>query len=161
MADFIFNRALGRHVELYNRVKTNDPANSGIVIVLLKAAEADAALRDHDDLGALLGAAGNTEADFTNYARITLTDVELAALPAPDDANNRIDVDFPDQNYVAAGGATNNSLVKVLFCYDSDTTSGTDASILPVYCCDYVRTTTGADLPLTINSAGIGRTTAA
>lgn len=161
MADFIFNRALGRHVELYNRVKSNDPANSAFIIVLLKLAEADSVLRDYDDLGALLGAAGNTEADFTNYARITLTDAQLASLPAPDDTANTITVDFPDQNYVAAGGTVNNSLVKVLFCYDSDTTTGTDTNILPVYCCDYVRTTTGSDLPLTINSTGIGRTTAA
>ena len=48
--------------------------------MLLKAAEADGVLEDYDDLGALLGAAGNTEADFTSYARKTLTDAELAAV---------------------------------------------------------------------------------
>ena len=34
MANQIFNIALGRVAELYNRVDTNDPANSVLIIVL-------------------------------------------------------------------------------------------------------------------------------
>ena len=73
MGDLAFNVAKGRVVEFYNRVETNDPNNSAFIVVLLKAVEADAVLQDYDDLGALLGAAGNTEADFTNYARKVVT----------------------------------------------------------------------------------------
>ncbi|MEZ0150126.1 MAG: hypothetical protein AB9Q19_12550 [Candidatus Reddybacter sp.] len=148
MADFQFNVAKGRAVELYNRVKNNDPANAAFVVVLIKVGEAQAAMEDHDDLAALLAAAGNTEADFTNYARVTLTDVEIAALPAPDDANNRRAITLPNQVYTAAGGATNNNLVAALICYDSDTTGGTDANIVPLFHNDYVVTTQGIDMDL-------------
>ena len=104
MANLPFNIAKGRAVEFYNRVKSNDPAGSAFIIVLLKTAEADAVLQDYADLGALLLAAGNVEADFTNYARKVLTDVELAAFPAPDNTNDVFNIDIPDQVFTAAGG---------------------------------------------------------
>ena len=94
MADGAFNVAKGRAVEFYYRVKSNDPVNAAFVFLLLKAADADAVLGDYDDLAVLLGAAGNTEADFTNYARKTLTDSDLEPLPAPDDMNNRYEIDL-------------------------------------------------------------------
>jgi hypothetical protein len=157
MADGPFNIARGRAIELYNRVKANDPAASALVLVILKVAEADDVLNNYDDLGALIGAAGNTEADFTNYARKVLTDVDLAALPAPDDTNNRFDIDLPDQTWVSAGGAVNNSLVKLLVCYDSDTVAGTDANIVPIAHLDFVATTDGTDLTFAFNAAGFYR----
>ena len=157
MADQVFNIARGRGVEFYNRVKGNDPANSAFIMVLLKVAEADATLIDYDDLGALLGAAGNTEADFTNYARKVITDTELAALPAPDDTNNRYDIDMPDQVWTSAGGAANNDLVKALICYDSDTTGGTDANIIPVAHYDFSITTDGNNLTAQVNAGGFLR----
>jgi hypothetical protein len=42
--------------------------------MLLKASEGDAGLKDRATLSAITGAAGNTEADFTNYARKTGAD---------------------------------------------------------------------------------------
>lgn len=159
MADQVMNIAKGRIVELYNRIESNDPANSALVLVLLKANESDALLIDRDDLSALLGAAANTEADFTNYARIVLTNAELAALPAPDDANNRYDLDIPDQTWTAAGGAANNTLTKLLICYDADTTGGTDANIIPLAHYDFAATTDGNDLIAQINAAGFFRAT--
>ena len=83
MANIQFNIAKGRIVELYNRVKSNDPTNAVFHVHLLKTAEADAVLEDYDDFAALILAAGNVSADFANYAVVTWSDVELAALPAP------------------------------------------------------------------------------
>lgn len=157
MGDIVFNIAKGRHVELVNRVKNNDPANSALVVVLLQAAEADATLLDYDDLQTLLAAAGNTEANFTNYARKVLTDAELPA-QSPDDVNDRYDAGAPASvTWTAAGGASNNTLVKAIVCYDADTTGGTDANLVPVYCYDYAPTTNGNDLILNFNAAGFGR----
>ncbi len=157
MADGVFNIAKGRGVELYNRVENNDPATAGFIIVLLKAVEADAVLEDYDDLGALLGAAGNTEADFTNYTpRKVLTDAELAAFPAPDDTNNRYDIDLPDQTWSSAGGATNNTLVKLLVCYGPNT-AGADSTLIPVTHHDFAVTTDGSDLTAQFNAAGFYR----
>ena len=158
MADGVFNISKGRGVEFYYRVKNNDPANSAFVIVLLKLAglESDDLLNNYDDLAALL-AASNDEADFTNYARKTISDAALAAIPAPDDTNNRRDIDLPDQTWASAGGAGNNSLGKALICYDSDTTSPGDAAIVPVSYYDFVVTTTGIDLVLQFATAGFYR----
>ena len=156
MADGVFNVAKGRVNEIVNRVNDNDPANSALIVVALKAANADATLIDFDDLSTLLGDAGNTEADFTNYARITLTDSDIAA-PTVDDTNNRQDADIDDQTYTSAGGASNNTLVKLLVCYDSDTTSGDDTNIEPLTHHDFAITTDGTDIVAQINSAGFFR----
>lgn len=144
MANQVMNIAKGRVNELFNRVDSNDPANSAIIIVLLKVAEADATLVDYDDLSALLAGA-NTEADFTNYARKVLTDTEIAA-PTPDDTNNWMQAFITDQVWTAAGGTLDNTLVKFLICYDSDTTGGTDANIVVLTHHDFVATTNGNDL---------------
>ena len=157
MANRCFNISLGEVKAYYRRVKENDPTNAAIIIVLLKVAEVDGTLEDYDELNALLLAAGNTEADFTNYARKVLTDADLAAVPAPDDANSWIDLDLPDQTYTAAGGAANNTMVKAIICYDSDTTGGTDANIIPLTHHDYTPTTDGSDLPLNIDANGFFR----
>jgi hypothetical protein len=156
MANFVFNIAKGRFIELYNRVKSNDPADSALVVVLLKTAEADSALKDYDDLAALL-AGSSVEADFTNYARKVLTDSDLASLPAPDDGNDRLDIDLPDQTYTSAGGASDNTLVKVLVCYDGDTGGGTDSNIIPMLAFDVSATTDGNDYTFEFNASGAGR----
>lgn len=158
MANGVFNIARGRIVEFYNNVESNSPANSAFVIVLLKATglEADDTLNNYDDLAAILAAA-NDECDFTNYARKTLESAELAALPAPDDTNNRRDLDLPDFTWTSAGGATNNSIGKLIVCYDADTTAGTDSAIIPMTYHDFVYTTTGVDLPAVVAAAGFFR----
>jgi len=134
------------------RVVNNDPANSALVVVLLKAAEADGILQDYDTLGDILAGA-NTEADFTNYSRKILTNTELS-LPTVDHSGNQQFSDAPDLTYVSAGGAVNNALVKMLICYDSDTTSGTDANLVPLVAIDWVVTTDGNDLVAVFGSTG-------
>lgn len=157
MADGVFNIAKGRGVEYYNRVKSNDPANAAFIVVLATGAATDAVIEDYDDLAALLGDAGVTEAIFTNYARKVLTDAELAALPPPDDTNNRYDIDLPDQTWLSAGGAANDTLTRLFVCYDSDTTGGTDANIIPVAFYDFPVTTDGSDLTAQFDAAGFLR----
>lgn len=156
MADGVFNVSKGKVNEYTARVDGNDPANSALIVVLLKAAEADGTLEDYDDLSTLLAQAGNTEADFTNYARKTITDTEVTA-PSPDDTNNRQESDIPDQTWSSAGGASNNTLVKLIVCYDGDTTGGTDANLIPLTHHDFAATTDGNDLVAQINAAGFFR----
>jgi len=153
MADDIFNIAKGKVNAYTERVANNDPANSALVVVVLQAAEADAVLEDYDDLAALLAAAGNTEADFTNYARKVLTDAELTA-PTPDDTNNLQLSDAPDQVWANAGGTTDNTTAKFLICYDPDTTGGDDSTIIPLTQHDFVATTNGNDFTAVIPVTG-------
>lgn len=145
MANGVFNVAKGRVVELHNRVAGNDPANSGLVVVLMTANEADATLEDYDNLSLLLAAGGNTEATFTNYARKVLTDTAVTAV-TPDDANNYQTTDLADQVWTSAGGASNNTLTKLVICYDPDTTGGDDTALIPLTHHDFTPTTNGNDL---------------
>lgn len=149
--------AKGRAAEMVNRVDANDPANSVITVVLLKVVESDALLKDYATLAAIL-AGSNTECNFTNYARKELNDSVLTA-PAPDNTNDRQDADIPDLTWTAAGGATNNNVVKLIICYDGDSTGGADSAIIPLSYHDFVITTNGGDLVAQIAAAGFFRAT--
>lgn len=151
MADFVFNIAKGKAAQLATLPATND----ALIVVLLKSTglESDATLKDYADLAAILAAA-NDEADFTNYARKTVT---ASVTVTPDNTNDRVDVDMPDLTWTAAGGATNNTVGKLIVCYDSDTTGGTDSGIVPLTAHDFVATTNSADLVAQLAAAGFFR----
>ena len=155
MADFVFNISKGRVAELYNRVDTNDPANSALVVIVLATSglEADATLIDVDTVTALVAGTTN-EVTNTNYARKTLTDSDLGAL-TPDDTNNRMDVDMPDQTWTAV--AAGDGWSKLVIAYDNDTTGGTDSNLIPLTAHDFVVTPDGSDITAQINTAGFFR----
>lgn len=155
MADFVFNIAKGRVVEHYNRVENNDPAASALILVPINATATDATMRDYDDLAALLGDANVSELTAGGWNRKTLTDAELAALPAPDDANDRYEVDIPDQTWTAVAGG--NDSTDLVICYDPDTGAGTDANIIPLTLHDFAVTTDGSDVIAQIDAAGFFR----
>lgn len=144
MANIVFNISKGRVVELYNRVKGNDPTNSALILVPIETSglEADATLIDADTLAAVLSGTTNEQ---STMGRKTLTDSELAALPAPDDGNDRYDVSLPSVTWTAASG---NAISKILVAYDADTTAGTDSDIVPLTMFDAAATPDGNDLVL-------------
>lgn len=157
MADQIFNIARGRDIQFAMNVNANSPANSALVVVLLTATEADDTLNNYTDLSTLLAAAGNTEADATNYARKVLTDTDGIVVTV-DNAANSVNLDIPDQVYTALGGTTDNTFVKALICYDDDTTAGDDTNIVPMYHFDIPvsdNTTNGQNYTLQINASGV------
>ena len=145
MANIVFNIAAGRVVEYYNRVENNDPAASAFILVPIETTglETDAVLKDADTLTAVLSGTTNEQ---TTMGRKTLTDAELAALPAPDDTNDRYDVSLPTVTWTAATG---NAISKILVCYDNDTGAGTDANIIPLTMFDFAQTPSGADIQMT------------
>lgn len=145
MANIVFNIAKGRVGELYNRVENNDPANSAIILVPILTAglEADSVLIDKDDLAAVLS--GSTD-ENTTMGRKILTDADLASIPSPDDSNDRGEWSLPTQTWVAAAGG---AISKLLVGYDSDTTSGTDSSIIPLTMFDFAQTPSGSDIQMT------------
>lgn len=147
MANFTANIAKGRIVEFYRRVKENDPANSAIILVPLSAMGTEAQGQDLDDLAAVLADANFTE-QVAGWVRKTLTDAELAAFPAPDDANNRYAVAVPEVVWTAP--AAPNNTVGLLVCYDPDTTAGTDANIIPLTYHDFAVTADGNDVELQV-----------
>ncbi len=145
MANIVFNIAKGRVVEYYNRVEASDPTNAALILVPIETSglESDATLIDKDDLAAVLSGATNEQ---TTMGRKTLTDTELAALPAPDDTNDRYEVSLPNVTWAAATG---NAISKILVCYDPDTTGGADSAIIPLCMFDAAITPDGSDIQLT------------
>ncbi|MEV0236886.1 hypothetical protein [Nonomuraea sp. NPDC050786] len=156
MADFTFNIALGRVAEFYNRVKTGDPAGCTLVIAALAAAglESDAVLKDKDTLADVVAGATNEVTAGNGYARKTLVAADLNVV-APDDANDRLDLDIPDQTWtsvLAASGAW----AKFVVCY-KPSAAATDAQIVPLTCHDFAITPDGTDVAAQIATAGFYR----
>lgn len=145
MANIVFNIAKGRVAELYARVKSNDPANSALILVPIETSglESDATLIDVDTLTALIAGTTNEQ---TTMGRKTLTDAELAAVPAPNDGSDYNELSLPTVTWTAASG---NAISKIAVCYDSDTTGGTDANIVPLTMFDFAQTPSGADIQMT------------
>lgn len=168
MANFIFNVARGRLRYFYAAVNANiaftgaagppetlsynSTANAALIIVLLETTglEADATLADYDDLSALLAGASNEQ---TTMGRKTLTDADLAN-SAVTDADNRLDLDIPDQTWVAASG---NAVSKLLVCFDPDTTAGSDTTVVPLTAHDFVVTPVGSAVTAQISAVGFYR----
>lgn len=143
MADFVFNIAKGAVAE-----KIRDGA-SNVLILLLKASEADATFKDRDTVADIL-ANGGTEADFTNYARKT----GLTGTITVDDTNDRVDADLPDQTWASAGGASNNTLTDLVTAYQE---SAADSGRIPLTCHDFPEVTSGSDITAQVNAAGFYR----
>jgi hypothetical protein len=122
-------------------------ANDALIIVLLKdAVQADATLADHDTLSAVLGA--NTEATGAWYARKTVSSVT----PTVDDTNDWYTATFANQTWTSATAGQNISAL--LVCYDPDTTTGTDTTVVPITKHDFAVTTNGSDLTAQLGSTG-------
>jgi hypothetical protein len=148
MANFVFNMGLGRVGEFYWRVDNNDPANSAFVLAVLAASgiESDAVLKDKDSLADVVSGTTN-EVTNSGYARKVLTDADIVAF-APDDANDRVDLDFPDQTWTGVAAGDNWS--DLVVGYDSDTTGGTDSNIVPCTLHDFSVTPDGSDITAAI-----------
>jgi hypothetical protein len=139
MANFVFNIAKGRAVELYNRVDTNDPGTSRILIIPLETSglETQANLEDSLNLSEVLDGTTNEQ---TTMGRKNFDDTTLAAF-TNDTVNNRNDLDTPDITWT---GATGNAVSALVFAYDPATSA--DTAIIPISHHDFVVTPDGSDI---------------
>lgn len=150
MADLVFNQAKGSYAEWARRVNTNDPTNSALIIALWNTTETDANIRDLDTYALIESnalTAELTSGTNANYARKVLTDASSITVTV-DDTNDRVDVDCPDQTWVALGAGT--AITDASTGYDNDTTAGTDANIIPGTWHDFAITPDGSDVTATI-----------
>ena len=149
MANGVFNIAKGAVAE-----KARDDA-ARFTVLLLKAAEGNETLEAHETVAAILGESPseNLEANFTNYAR----KVNLTATLTVDDTNNRADVDLVDQTWTAAGNGSNNTLTKLIVCYEEPGSPTEDAALTPLTHHDFTPTTDGSDLTAQFNASGFFR----
>ena len=144
MANYTFNIAKGRIVELFNRVDSNDPANSAIILIPLSAQGSEAEAQDYDTVADVL-AGTSDELTTGGWVRKTLTDSDLAAI-AVDDTHNRFPATIPQVTWTAPSAG---STVALLVAYDPDTTGGTDANLIPLTSHTFQVTADGNDVVLT------------
>lgn len=140
MADLVFNVALGRIAE-----KIADGAT--LRLLLLRTAAADSVLRDLTNIAAVLASGGTAEANFTNYARQTLSGVQLTV----DHANDILRATAMSVTFSSAGGAEDNSCVKAVV-YEE--VAGGDANCIPLVMLDVSFTTDGNDVTINFNANG-------
>jgi hypothetical protein len=130
MANLVTDISLGKSIEYHDRVNSSDPTNAVLVLLVLAEAnlEADSLLRAYATLSALLAGA-SAEVTNTGYNRIILDDTDIVA-SVTDTSLHRTTVTFPIQTFptISAG----DSWSKLVVGYDSDSTGGTDANIIPV-----------------------------
>lgn len=143
MSDLIFNVAKGRSTYYASLPGTND----ALVLVPLESAglEADAAMRDHDTLAAILAASSNEQ---TTMGRKVLASVTVAI----DDTGDQVVVDAADATWTAATG---NPVGALVLCYNPDTTTGTDADLVPIAKYDFTTTPAGSDIVAQISTSGL------
>ncbi|MEU6778565.1 hypothetical protein ABZ912_05130 [Nonomuraea angiospora] len=156
MADFTFNIALGRITELHNRARANDPAGCALLVVALASAgiESDAVLKDKDSLADIVAGTTDEVTVGNGYARKVLVAADLTAA-VPNDANDWVDVDIPDQTWpqvLAASGPW----AKLLVCY-RPSAAATDAQVVPLTAHDFPITPDGSDVVAQIAAAGFFR----
>ncbi len=120
----------------------------GLVALKLAGIQADATLRTHATLAAILAA--NAEATFTNYARKT------GIVPTPIPGTAQYATDIPDQTFASAGttGAPEN-LAKLVLCWYPTAQVGTTSAWLPLCHLDWPEIANGADLTATVNASGV------
>lgn len=138
MANIVFNIALGRLAYYASLPATND----ALLLIALESSglETDAVLRDKDDFAAVVAGTTNEQ---TTVTRKTLASVTVTV----DDTNDRVALDAADVTYTSPTG---NPIGAMVICYDPDTTSGTDADLIPLTKHDFSWTPDGNNFNLAI-----------
>lgn len=143
MADFVFNVAKGKAAE-----KVADAATSvGVMILATAGLESDATLKDKTTLTDLVSGATN-EVTNGGYSRKT----GITGTVTIDQANDRVDLDIPDQTFVAI--AAGDGWSKAIIFLDE---GGTDATRIPLTAHDFVVTPDGSDITAQVAAAGFYR----
>lgn len=138
MANITFNVALGR-VAYYASLPA---ANDALIMVPLEASGlvTDATMWDYDTLADILAGASNEQ---TTAGRKTLASVTATV----NDTDNRVDIDCADVTWTSPTG---NAIGAVVICYDPDTTTGDDTTLVPLTKHDLVWSPDGNNFSLTI-----------
>ena len=153
MADTVSNISKGRAVELVNRVKSGDPAAARLYLIPISAgAMTDAQFADADDFAAVI-TLGATERSTSNWNRKTIAAADITT-PAPDDTNDRFDVDMIDQSWNP--GPTAGATTDLVLCYASVATP-TNAQLLPIGKYAFAVTPDGNVVNAVVNASGFYR----
>jgi hypothetical protein len=120
MANVVLNQALSKMAYYASLPLSNDALV--LVDLELTGLESDSVLRDKDTLADLVSGTTNEQ---TTVGRKTLAGVVATV----DDTSNTFSVRADNVTYSSPGG---NPVGAFVICYDPDTTSGTDADLIPL-----------------------------
>jgi len=137
----------GRINELANRVENSDPGTSGFLLAYYQGVEAFSVLETRATKSAV--DANNTECTFTNYVVQTLANVIYSTAGVEGFCT------ADDQVLSNAGGVVNNTIVRAIVYYATDTALPANAIPLAHYQFDI--TTDGSDLTFDIPASGLYR----
>lgn len=151
MGNLITTQGLGYINAYADRVNDSDPANAVLVLALWTGTETDDNLGDADTFTAV-AATSVTESTATNYARIVLDDTDISGTVV-DDATNTRTFDIADQVWSSLGPGT--AITRLIVGYDSDSTAGTDANIIPLAIYDFSITPNGGDVTAQPSASGL------
>lgn len=120
MALMTFNVALGKIAHYASLPGLND----GLVLIPVEASglETDAVLRDKDTFADVVSGTTNEQ---TMAGRKPLSGVSVTV----DDTNDRVTISASPVTWTAPTG---NPVGAFVLCYDPDTTTGTDADLIPM-----------------------------
>lgn len=143
MADFIFNVAKGIWGYYAGLPGTND----ALIMIPIEASgvESDAVLKDKDTFADVVSGSTNEQ---TTLGRKTLASITNTV----NDTTDKRILDCADVTWNATAG---NAVSDVVVCYDPDTTSGTDADLIPLFWFDSSFTPDGTDFTAIINASGL------
>jgi hypothetical protein len=142
VADIAFNIAKGKAAYLAGLPAANDALKA--IPIETSGIVSDATMRDYDDLATLLAGASNEQ---TTMGRKTCASVTVTV----DDTNDWVLIDCADITWTAATG---NAISAIVIVYDPDTTSPTDANMIPLAKLDCVVTPAGGDITYQVASGG-------
>jgi hypothetical protein len=147
--DFVFNCSLAEVKEYAQLNGASD--DLALIPIETTGIEADATLRDYDDVSALLGGSSNEQTTIgrKSWASATIT---------VDDTNNRTDIDLTDHTYTAPTG---NAVGKFLWVYRPTGSGGADSTNIPLTAHAVSWTPDGNDTNIVVNAAGIFRASSA
>jgi len=155
VSDILFNITRGQKSELHLRVNANDPTNAVLVIVAVVSTDTQAVLEDVDDLTELLALSNTAEATNSGYSRLILTDTDLEDIRV-NHTTNTMELDLTNDP-VFSSVSDGDNWTHLVFCYDSDSTSGSDSNIIPMTMHDFVVTPNGGDITVGIDPVGYCR----
>lgn len=157
MADFVFNIAKGRCVQLAINVDNGSPANSRLILIPFdnNGGSTDDNVKDADTVAAVEALTGVTERTANGWNRKTLTSADVTV--TLDDSGNLQSVDIPDATWTPTVGS--DTITDLCLAYDDDNTTGTDANLVPLSWHDFVITPDGSLVTAQINAGGAFRAT--
>ena len=141
MADFIFNVAKGRGIQLLKNVKDNDPAAAVIRIYAIVTTDTDDDLKGADTMAAVIALSNTAYATNTGYSQLTDDGSDLTL--TLNDTADVYDAILADQTFSSVDAGDN--WTDLIVAYDPDGL-GTDASCIPLFNADFVVTPNGGDI---------------